>query len=1192
MKRLIRQGAAIVVAVLLLFSVAVAQGEFDVLTEGQQIASFEVANLWVNEDGVAIGAQFRHIPSGSVLDVLRIQSVPQGFFWINSAPPSDKGEPHAMEHMVLGKGTKALYVSALEDMTLSNSTAGTGQITTGYHFNTIAGKEVFFQILEAKLDGLLNPTFTDEDLRREICNIGYSVNPSDGSIALEEKGSVYTEMVSGFEGTSENLYMKLGEMLYGENHPLSNSSGGYPPAMREATAEDMRSFHENCYRLNNMGTIISIPDEIGLEEFLSRTSEIFARVEPDAEPGEDPASLQQRFPKPDMAPVGSIAITDFPHQNESEPGLLMLAWPPLREFTLDDALLLDLFVGNLASGDASNLYKRFIDSQTRLLDLGSSGVFGWVSSDQGMPIYIGLDDTRREAATEKMIDSVRSIVLAEIEAIANYADGSDELREFNARAASDVMSMRRQLRENLNSPPRFGFRNAGWWWDGHLHSLYRVDGFRKQLTLTDNLALAERLLSSGKNFWKEYIDKWQLLTTIPYGVAAKANPEMIPQMEAERQQRIEAFIEKLKDDYGVEDRKEAIDRFVAEYDAKTAEIDSASATVEMPRFIDDPPMTLDGLLQYRVEKLPGGGENVVSTFNNITSAEVGLAFDMTVVPEAELVYVSALPTMLTEVGFIIDGQPVSYDKASELMRKEILSLDASFDVNYATERVELAVRASGSVLEESEKGLKWIETVLYNPDWRPENLPRIRDAIDIALTNARNGMKGWEEFWVQVPINTYWRQSNPLLLSSKSFLTKQHSLLKLKWMLREAEDEESAVQFAQFMKDMSGFGLGSDRDGMKAIATCIVTGEVPSAASEEFSAVVDVYESLSESNKEFAKEAADDLLQCLGTIPDGSLKDDWKYLCEMIPSTLAFVSPSDVLQGFRQVMATILRQDNVRGYMVGSEKSQAALLPLQGQLVGRFSREPSVKQVYSSNPVVHERLRRRMTGTEQPLFVGLINESTRNGLINYSAPAVNYFNADQEGLLDLLSVRLYSGGGPHSLFMKTWAAGLAYSNGIRSSETTGEIGYYAERCPSLVQTVQFVVDELRNAGYDKSLSEYAIALTFGAGRAADRYEVRGRRMAADLADGITPEAVSSFRQGILDLRQDAGLYDKLASRLEAVTGRILPGWGPKLSEVQDASCLLIGPESQFEAFEEYLKAVEGEDVVLYRIYPRDFWLVN
>ncbi len=819
MKRFITHLAAVAVAVALLFSIAFAQGEFENLKEGQTIASFRVANLWVNEDGLAIGAQFRHIPSNSVVDVLRIQSVPQVFFWVNGVPPSDKGEPHAMEHMVLGKGTKALYVSALEGMTLSSSTAGTGQVITGYHFNTIAGKEVFFEILEADLDGLLNPTFSDEEIRREICNIGYSVNPSDGSISLEEKGSVYTEMVSGYEGTGNNLFKKLGEMLYGEDHPLSNESGGYPPAMREATAEDMRSFHENCYRLNNMGMIASIPDEIGLDEFLSRTSEIFARVEPDAAPGEDPALLQERFPKPQMAPFGSVAVTDFPNQNESEPGLLMFAWPPVREFSLDDALLMHLFFGNVARGESANLYKRFIDSQTRVMDLGASGVFAWTSTDQGMPIYLGLDDTRREVATEAMIDSVRSVILAEIETIANYGDNSEELKEFNDRASNNVLQIRRELRNNLNSPPRFGFRNAGFWWQEHLHDLYRTDGFRKQLTMSDNLAAAEKLLGSGTNFWKEYIDKWQLLTAIPYGVAAKANPDLIPQMETQRQERIEAFIEKLKTDYGVEDRKTAIDMFVAEYDAKTAAIDSASASVEMPKFIDNPPMTLDGLLQYRVEKLPGGGDNVVSTFNNITSAEVGLAFDMNVVPQSDLVYVSALPTMLQDVGFIVDGQPVSYDKAGNLMRKEILNLQAGYDVNYATERLELAVSASGSVLEESEKGLKWIETVLFNADWREENLPRIRDAIDIALTDARNGMKGWEEFWVQIPINTYWKQSNPLILSGMSFLTKQHSLLEMRWMLRDAGSEESAKEFAAFMKQVSGFGEGTDREQMKALAT-------------------------------------------------------------------------------------------------------------------------------------------------------------------------------------------------------------------------------------------------------------------------------------------------------------------------------------------------------------------------------------
>jgi hypothetical protein len=291
-------------------------------------------------------------------------------------------------------------------------------------------------------------------------------------------------------------------------------------------------------------------------------------------------------------------------------------------------------------------------------------------------------------------------------------------------------------------------------------------------------------------------------------------------------------------------------------------------------------------------------------------------------------------------------------------------------------------------------------------------------------------------------------------------------------------------------------------------------------------------------------------------------------------------------------MATILKQDNVRGYMVGSEMSQQVLLPPENELVAKFSGEPSVKQAYADTPVVHDRLRQRLAGAEKPVFVGLINESTRNGLVNNSAPGASYFDADLDELLTFLSVRLYSGAGPHSLFMKTWAAGLAYSNGIRSREATGRMNYYAERCPSLVQTIQFVVNELKNASYDNSLAEYAVAQVFSPSRAANPYEDRGARMAADLADGITPEVLTAFRQGMLDLRQDEGLYDKISSRLEASVGQILPGYGPKLSDVEGINCLMIGPESQFETFEEYLKTVEGEDVTLYRIYPRDFWIVD
>ena len=76
------------------------------LTEDQRIASFETEAVYLNQEGKRIGARFRHIPSRLVLDILRIQSLPQAFMWVNTPPPTDQGEPHTLEHLLLGKGTK------------------------------------------------------------------------------------------------------------------------------------------------------------------------------------------------------------------------------------------------------------------------------------------------------------------------------------------------------------------------------------------------------------------------------------------------------------------------------------------------------------------------------------------------------------------------------------------------------------------------------------------------------------------------------------------------------------------------------------------------------------------------------------------------------------------------------------------------------------------------------------------------------------------------------------------------------------------------------------------------------------------------------------------------------------------------------------------------------------------------------
>jgi Zn-dependent M16 (insulinase) family peptidase len=170
-----------------------------------------------------MGGRFIHEQTGFTLDLLQIQSVPQGFIWVNTFPTSDMGEPHTQEHLLLGKGNKGRAVASQEDMSLAGSSAFTMQYRTCYHFHTAAGSEVYYQLLESQLDALLHPDYTDEEIRREVRNFGITENPADGKLRLEEKGSVYNEMVSSFARPWALLGREINITLYGLGHPLSYS---------------------------------------------------------------------------------------------------------------------------------------------------------------------------------------------------------------------------------------------------------------------------------------------------------------------------------------------------------------------------------------------------------------------------------------------------------------------------------------------------------------------------------------------------------------------------------------------------------------------------------------------------------------------------------------------------------------------------------------------------------------------------------------------------------------------------------------------------------------------------------------------------------------------------------------------------------------------------------------------------------
>jgi len=1156
----------------------------------EKLHGFTVANLYENAAGEVMGARFISDQYGFIVDLVQVESVPQSFMWVKTPPTSSMGEPHACEHLLLGKGNRGRYVSVLEDMSLANSTAYTGQTRTCYHFNTVAGDETFYDIFEAKLYALRHPDFTDEEIRREVCHIGVNVDQQDSSLSIDEKGTVYTEMVSSFEKPWYYYGGEMNRLVYGESHPLSNNSGGNPDVMRAMTPADMRKFHEETHHLSNMGAIVSIPDDVSVDDCLERMDQILRRCQAQPDSSATVGISAFHLPPAEPAPAGTIKLTTYPSENAQDPGYAMFAWPNTLELDAGELFLLGLFLETFAGGETSNLYNLFINSETRKLDLGGNYVWSGVDSDLGVSIYMALMGIDNVHITEPILDSIRTLIVDEFRLVRDFADGSEALDEFNQRVRSRVIENKKQTDKYLNSPPMFGFRSgAGSGWLSLMIDLEREEGFRKSLVLKDRYAAVEQLLESGVNFWREEIDRWQVLTTLPYAVGAGPSAEMLAEAAAAKEQRIKSYIEGFKKTYGVGSEQEAIAKYKEEFDANTAQLEALTADEELPGFIDNPPLTLDDQLKYETTELPGGIPMVASTFDNMAASRLDLALRLDVVPESLMVYLPIIPSVLTEIGVVMDGEVIPFDRMRERLRREVLELNAHYDHGFESGRIELVLSGQGNNRAELENTLTWMKAALYTPYLSVDNLPRIMDVIDQSLISYRNTMKGPEEYWVSYPANGYRFQDNPLFLSTYCFLTETHHMQRLKWLLTDPGDQNDQAELSAYLDALAAFGKTADRERLAELLGALESG-VPSTdeASPLPAGFTYDHSSLSDGARATATQLAKALTLCLNEIPDKNLTGDFTYLCREFKADL-LTPPQQVLAGINSVLDLIRHRDNARLVMISNAADREATIDGIQQFVGKLNSAASVQQTYADSKSVIERLKSREAGLDRPLYVGLVHEGTRNGVLQFSAQYADRYDTSLSAVIDCLAGKLYGGGGGHGIFMKTWAAGLAYSNGYSYQQASGRLSYYAERCPDVAETMRFVVSVLKEAEDDPKLVDYAVAQVFGSSRAPSRYEERGVSMAADLVDGYTPEKVAAFRSKVLEVKNNDGLYAQLRARMEAAYGPVLIGYGPPLSESRDGNFFLIGPEPQFTSLEEYIATVEQPQTV-YRLYPRDFWL--
>jgi len=1168
------------------------------LEEGQRIHGFQALNLYLDGNDQPMGARFLSEETGFLVDFLRIQSVPQGFFWIKTPPSSHMGEPHACEHLLLGKGSRGRHVAALEDMSLAASSAYTSQLRTCYHFNTIAGIETFYTILEAKLMAFLHPDFTDEEIRREVCHLGVVENP-DGTLSLEEKGTVYTEMVSAYERPWYHFSERMAAMVYGEEHPLTFSSGGNPADMRRMTPEDMWAFVERTHRLSNMGMIASLPDEVSLDSFLHTMSGILESAGGGSKAATEAGIRVSGLPAPDPAPEGTIGIVTYPNTNPQSHGYLLMQWPVVPAPDALDRMLLGFFMRAFAGTETSNLYNLFINSDTRTIDLGGSGLWAGVDDDYGVSPYVTFYGMNPAAMIEANLDRARSIVLEELARLASLEPGSAGLSQFNDQVSGLVTESRKSLNRTLNTPPGFGARGgpAGRWLR-LLAETEEQEGFRTSLARNDLYDRVVALLDGSRNIWADLLREAGMLDTRPYVVGARPEPAMLAREAAAREERMTANVEDLMMRFRTSDPQEAIRRYREEFDAATAELEAIAAKDQIPGFMEDPPMTLDDVLRFEEFELTGGVRMVASTFDNMTSPYFGLAFDLNVTPEPWLVYLPVLPSLMLSTGVEMEGRILPYDEMIERLRGEVLSLNVGFDHGLETGRVELVVSGQGSDLEEFNRTLHWMETVLTSPYLDTANLPRILDILDHAIIGYRNRTMGSEEAWVSDPSNAYRFRKNPLFLSTNSFLTEAHHAWRVRWMLTDPGSGADREILASVFEALADEGPGRDITSLGLLladledviagvrpATFPGADDVPDhvAARSGTASLMTAqeFEILSDAARDVLRYAARNMRTILADVTEETVAQDWEYLCRQVRADL-LKSPSQTLDEIRSLLATIRSSPNARTFMSSSEADRRAATPRIAAFIRALdSGATPMRQDYGARDRILERLWEREPDAGRPVYAGLLFEGTQNGTLLFSARMAGRYDTDDGAITRSLSGKMYSGGGPHGIFMNTWAAGLAYSNGYSFSEAAGRVSYYAERCPDVAQTMKFVVKLLSDSAADPALAEYAIAQVFRHSRASSTYETRGRAMAADLADGITPD---------LAMREDPHLYSRLRARMEEAYGPVLIGYGPPLSESVDSNFFLIGPETQFLSLEQYISAAEGKDLPVRRLHPRDFWI--
>jgi hypothetical protein len=1144
--------------------------DLSALKRNQTLSGFRVAHLYSDSSGKIIGAKFFHSSTGTPVFLLQLETVPQALTWVETPVDSNRGLPHSLEHLLVGKGTKGRYFHLLQEMRLSQSAAFTSRDFTAYGLSSGAGVHAFFEVFHALLDALYRPDFTDVEAEQEFYHFG--VSGDQGKRSLTEQGTVYAEQLAIQQ--RYRYHYELNRLLMGEPNPLSFDSTGAVEEMRNVRPDEIRAYHRKYYHLGaNSGFIFVFPPDQDYRVLLERITQQFDEFSKSANPFPAPATAHladqtMDGPKYTIKPSGNLepVIYPFPGSNASSASFVHFAWRPVKVESQAELRLLEVFAHGLAGGEDSLLHKAVVDSKTRVFDSGATAVDSalFLDNSPAFPILlIEIGGIPGNQLTPEKMKQLRKLLLSRIQEVAQYADGSESLMEFNRAAAAHIVNLEGAEAVSTREAPGLGLYRMKTDWKAQFERLEMDQSFVRPVAEGPAWRVVREKVNSDRNIWRELIQKFDLLD-VPYATATAPSPQLLEQIKSETQDRIKKKIQLLMAQYGTQDEQAALARFEQDGQNKAEQIEKIVAAVPHAHFLKDPPLVPDRQVEYSQFRV-GDVPVIASSFKAPSTIDVGLSFDLRKVPRSYYRYLPLFVKCIDSLGLNKRGQVTPYALLRRRISQNTYALVTGYEIDPIAPRTDFTIRLSVSSKQQLRSALDLIEDMMKFNYLEPENVDRMRDVI--ASNISADDWYPRQDVSVLNAGYAFYYKDDPLFFALQSRFTKAHWNSRLKWLIHAPVAESEIEVLEDFTKGFLGSLAGISRQDLSTkLSTVQATG--------------------------LQGELVEYWKKNLPNFPDAEMTEGLRQLALEVSEDLR-TGMAKAFADLKALQALALNRSNLKVDLMASRSELAEIQSDLASFLQSIPPSPPTSPFpgdtgQPSKPVV-PKLRARYPGFEDksPWNIGFVNTDYAQGSVVFYGDFPGYAQLDRKSLVEDLASKLFAGRGPQTFFTKSLERGLAYDNGVVSDPKYRVIWYSANRSsdiPSLIDLVNATASKADLA--DLNPVDYVLSQIFAFSREMNTFSERGRALAQDVRDGNSPEKIRLFSEAILRLRQEPDLQSQvLGARITAICAVLLRDDCKIQQKTGRSLFFFVGSEKVLADAEKRLSIP-----TLFRVWPSDFWL--